>query len=322
MSDRKVERLINLTLALLASKRYLTKSEIFENVAGYEGSLATVERMFERDKDELRSLGIEIEVGTLDSYFEDELGYRISPQSYGIDIGPLTPTEISYLSLASGLWRDQIFGTSAIRALSKLSVDPKTAPLDPSDLGLSLITSNPSATHIETLMDAIESRTPVSFTYDSDTHRDRSVEPYQLTLLRGAWYLVAREIEIGELRTFKLERITGEVSLNPDIHTFELPEDLTALVARQMSFIQQESELTQVLIKVKKGAGAVFRAKGIVRECDHEWDFVEFTTRDLRETASEIIWQTESVIAQKPQELITQIHKILSQKIGGVKVHD
>ena len=63
MSDRKTERLINLTLALLATKRYLKKSEILSNVQGYEGSQEAKERMFERDKDDLRSLGLEIEVG-------------------------------------------------------------------------------------------------------------------------------------------------------------------------------------------------------------------------------------------------------------------
>ena len=61
MSSQKTERLINLTLALLATKRYLTKSEIFKSVTGYSGSPETMERMFERDKDELRNMGVEIE---------------------------------------------------------------------------------------------------------------------------------------------------------------------------------------------------------------------------------------------------------------------
>jgi proteasome accessory factor B len=66
MSSQKTERLINLTLALLATKRHLTKSEIFKAVAGYGGSPETMERMFERDKDELRNLGIQIEVKGID----------------------------------------------------------------------------------------------------------------------------------------------------------------------------------------------------------------------------------------------------------------
>jgi len=61
----------------LATKRYLTKSEIFTSVEGYEGSAETKERMFERDKDDLRSLGIEIEVGSFDPLFNDEAGIKI-----------------------------------------------------------------------------------------------------------------------------------------------------------------------------------------------------------------------------------------------------
>ena len=79
--SRKIERLINLTIALLATKRYLTKSEIFRTVEGYEGSAETKERMFERDKDDLRTLGIVIEVGSFDPLFGDEAGIQIELQS-------------------------------------------------------------------------------------------------------------------------------------------------------------------------------------------------------------------------------------------------
>ena len=87
MSDEKTERLINLTMALLATKRYLSKTEIFEQVAGYSGSTETKERMFERDKVDLRALGIEIEVGSHDPLFDDEPGYRISQRNYQLNLG-------------------------------------------------------------------------------------------------------------------------------------------------------------------------------------------------------------------------------------------
>lgn len=77
MSSAKTERLVNLTMALLASRRYMQKSEIFRKVAGYTGSQETKERMFERDKDDLRAMGIQIDVASQDPLFEDEPGYRI-----------------------------------------------------------------------------------------------------------------------------------------------------------------------------------------------------------------------------------------------------
>ena len=104
--SRKTERLVNLTIALLATKRYITKSEIFRTVDGYEGSAESKERMFERDKDDLRNLGIDIEVGSFDPLFEDEAGYRIKPDSYQFQLGEISGQEISLLSLAAEAWVD------------------------------------------------------------------------------------------------------------------------------------------------------------------------------------------------------------------------
>jgi proteasome accessory factor B len=101
--SRKSERLVNLTIALLATKRYLTKAEIFKNVAGYSGDAEAKDRMFERDKDDLRLLGIKIELGTFDPLFEDEAGYRIKPESYALQLKSLDPLSIALLSQAGRL---------------------------------------------------------------------------------------------------------------------------------------------------------------------------------------------------------------------------
>ena len=99
--SRKSERLVNLVIALLATKRNVTKSEIFRTIEGYEGSHESMERMFERDKDELRSLGIEIEVSGLDPLFDDEVGYRIRPENFTFDSEGFSPIQIAYMSLAA-----------------------------------------------------------------------------------------------------------------------------------------------------------------------------------------------------------------------------
>ena len=90
--SRKSERLVSLTIALLATKRFLTKNEIFNSIEGCEGEADAKERMFERDKEDLRNLGITIEVGSFDPLFEDEAGYRIRADEYQLEISDLTPT--------------------------------------------------------------------------------------------------------------------------------------------------------------------------------------------------------------------------------------
>ena len=130
--SRKSERLVNLTIALLATKRYLTKSEIFRTVEGYEGSPEAMERMFERDKDDLRSLGIAIELGSFDPLFEDEAGYRISPASYRLDLGELDGTDIALLSLAASAWSGAALekeSTSALVKLASMGIDSDSEAL-------------------------------------------------------------------------------------------------------------------------------------------------------------------------------------------------
>ena len=111
--SRKSERLVNLTIALLATKRWLTKSEIFSAIDGYEGEVDAMERMFERDKDDLRNLGITIEVGSFDPLFDDEVGYRIRPESYRSDISALSSREIALLSLARQAWQGAVLDSTA-----------------------------------------------------------------------------------------------------------------------------------------------------------------------------------------------------------------
>ena len=119
--SRKSERLVNLTIALLASKRYLTKSEIFRTVEGYEGAPEAMERMFERDKDDLRSLGIVIELGTFDPLFGDEAGYRITPSTYRLDLGELDGADIALLSIAASAWTGAALERESTSALIKLA---------------------------------------------------------------------------------------------------------------------------------------------------------------------------------------------------------
>jgi len=118
--SRKSERLVNLTIALLATKRYLTKAEIFRTVAGYTGDSEAKDRMFERDKEDLRSLGITIELGTFDPLFEDEAGYRIKAESYQLQLKDLDPLSIALLSQAGKLWREAALGSAAQSGLRKL----------------------------------------------------------------------------------------------------------------------------------------------------------------------------------------------------------
>ena len=106
MAPRKTERILNLTICLLVSGRYLPKSRIREAVEGYHHlSDAAFERTFERDKDELRSLGVPIEVGSFDPLFDDEPGYRILSSEFALPAIDLDAEEAAVVGVAARVWQ-------------------------------------------------------------------------------------------------------------------------------------------------------------------------------------------------------------------------
>src|SRR4029434_3899560 len=107
MPPRKTETTLNLTICLLVSGRYLPKSRIREAVEGYHNlSDAAFERTFERDKDELRSLGVPIEVGSFDPLFDDEPGYRILSSEFALPAIDLDAEEAAVVWVSARVWRD------------------------------------------------------------------------------------------------------------------------------------------------------------------------------------------------------------------------
>ena len=210
--SRKIERLINLTIALLATKRYFTKSEIFRSVEGYEGSAETKERMFERDKDDLRSLGIEIEVGSFDPLFNDEAGYRIKQEKYQLDLGAITSTEVSLLSLAAQAWQGASFDEAAQKALLKLN--SMGVPSDSLSLPTAAHKINDGGGDLPLITKAIAEQQLITFTYvDSQLDRhQRKVVPVGLSSRSGFWYLSGVDQDVQEIRTFRIDRIEGEAT--------------------------------------------------------------------------------------------------------------
>ena len=122
MSATKSERLLNLVILLLVSRNYVSKQRIRESVEDYANSSndEAFEKMFERDKEELRALGIPIDIGAIDSFFEDELGYRIARDSFELPELDLGPDEVAVLGLAARVWQHAGLAASTSTALLKL----------------------------------------------------------------------------------------------------------------------------------------------------------------------------------------------------------
>ena len=302
MSDRKTERLINLTLALLSTKRYLKKSQILENVFGYEGSQEAKERMFERDKDDLRSLGIEIEVGDLDNFFEDEPGYRIPQKSYELVVPDLTPREMAIISIAANLWNDTAFAPDAqggIRKLQSLGV-PTTLDLD---IKLKYRFENP-ANLLEIVTKAISSRSTISFSYDSQSLKERRVNPYKILFWNGFWYLIGFDLDRNEIRLFKLSRFVSTVTIAKKRSSYEIPEDFEA----KTYLSQSEFDFKRISkIAITKDAALILRNRGKYLEEKDGYDIYEIAYNNESIFLREIIWHGDSVKILEPKSLANSL---------------
>lgn len=212
--DAKMERLLNLVIALLGTRKFLTKSQITTLVPGYEGTSEARDRMFERDKDDLRKIGINIEVKQLDPLFDDEVGYRIKRDDYQIQIPQLTAEEgvlaATALTLMATLQSERDFRSTRMRIGSLIPPSPT-----PMDKVLSITEGQILRTPaFAELLSAIRERSSVFFDYvrDSDSVRSRRhVEPLRLMLRNQDWLLEAWDLERRATRFFIVENIVGDV---------------------------------------------------------------------------------------------------------------
>ena len=306
--SRKIERLVNLTIALLATKRYLTKSEIFRTVEGYEGTDETKERMFERDKDDLRSLGIEIEVGSFDPVFMDEAGYRINHSTYQMDLGALSPKELSLLSLAAQSWQGAALDQPAHRVLIKLrSIG---IPADALELpGISSRLANSSA-DIAVISSAISDKSTIVFDYTSSDlqHLKRTVIPFALATHTGFWYVACIDQQINEVRIFRFDRIVGNIVKGENNSDFQAPTSFDF-----HSALTQSQSHTLASFDVRKGKGHLLRNLAVSTKDLGEWDQLEIPIVSLENLRSLALWHGEDVIVRSPKELVEMTIKSLSE---------
>ena len=309
----KSERLINLTMALLASRRFLTKAEIFRSVEGYAGSPETMERMFERDKNDLRDLGLEIEVGSEDPLFEDEAGYRINPKRYSLDIGELDQTELALLSLAANQWQNSLLSKSGQRAIRKFeSIEGVQEPVS---LALPFVKSEIPAEHFALLWDAVESRKEVTFTYHSLQSTERRIAPYGLGLHQGFWYLIGLDLDKSEIRNFKIVRIDSDLSVGKKAGIFDRPTDFSLSVYFDRRDGENEGE--DAVLNIRVGKAQEIRAIASVQPLNDDWDRAEITYSSRGELFEMTAKSLTSAIITEPADLREEFIQWLKEKRHG-----
>jgi predicted DNA-binding transcriptional regulator YafY len=205
-----LERLVNLVALLLESPRPLTFEQIRDAMpeAYAQGEVATAKRMFERDKDILRDVGVPIEVAGTDAW-DVEQGYTIPKDRYYLPELDLTPEEISALFVAARAGGDDATAEQAVRKLlSSAEGGLLAAPSDTAFAGDAALDARLLAA-----AEAVGDRAAIRFDYRTsrgDTS-ERHVDPYGLVVRGGHWYVVGLDRRRGEIRSFRVSRMTGDV---------------------------------------------------------------------------------------------------------------
>jgi proteasome accessory factor B len=282
MSKRKTERLLGLVVCLLSTSRYLSADQIRQAVPGYPEQDELFKRMFERDKEDLRDLGVPLETG-LNHPFDDDPGYRIRQQAYELPELRLEADEAAVLGLAARVWQRAELAGAAAGALMKL----RAAGMDAADEQSARQAIEPRLGTPEPafgpLWEAVRDRRPVTFSYRAAGRSEpqrRELEPWGVVNRHGRWYVAGRDRGRDANRVFRLGRIAGPVKFCgppgsvtvPDgVEVRELVRDWDSAPAREHPAV----------LRVRSGAGVGLRQHAVSVRADDTgtpgWDLV--TTR-------------------------------------------
>jgi proteasome accessory factor B len=276
MSRRKTERLLSLVVCLLGTRRYLTAAQIREAVPGYPAPGEAFKRMFERDKDELRELGIPLETGQMG----EDTGYRISRQDYELPEITLEPDEAAVLGLAARVWRRAELAEAAAGGLLKL----RAAGVESEDVPAIEPRVRTDDAAFPAMWQAVRDRRPVRFAYQAvgrAAPQERHLEPWGVVSRLGRWYVGGHDRDRGEPRVFRLSRISGPVTFDGPPRSVVVPPgtDVRDLVR---SWGGQHPDRRTAVLRVRQGAGYGLRRWAVAVVPDAAgWDRLEFLFSDV-----------------------------------------
>lgn len=317
------ERLLNLVIALVNTTSRMTKEQIRQSVAGYEHAPSTeaFERMFERDKETLRELGVPVLTVTSAAH-ADEQGYRVDADAYALPPMDLTAAQLGVLTLAVELWQDQALRVEATRGLTKLRA-VGLSPAEP-DAVLGLAPRvHPAGPSLGPLLDAAAERRAVAFTYraaSTGETRDRVVEPWRLVAVRGGWYLVGHDRGREAPRVFRLSRIVGQVRPVGEPGAFAVPADVDPRAMVDSALV---AEARTAWLAVVPGRARALRARAQdvpgAPEGPAGWDVVGVPYTRASDLADEIAAATDAVVVLEPASLRESVLRRLRDAVTAAE---
>ncbi|RLK59107.1 helix-turn-helix transcriptional regulator [Actinokineospora cianjurensis] len=322
MSVARAERLVNLVLCLLSTRQYLSAEKIRGIVPGYSDAPSDEAffRTFERDKTELRELGIPLEVGR-NRVVDTVDGYRIARRDYELGEIDLEPDEAAAVALAVRLWDSPELTGAAHGALLKL----RAAGVDVDQAAPTVVESKVRTTEpaFGPLLAAVQAGQAVAFDYRRPSPvelRERVLEPWGVVSWRGRWYVVGHDRDRKAPRCFRLSRIVGEVRKLGKPGTVRRPDDVN-LMAFVANTSGEPARSSTASLWVADGRAAGLRRSARVvgqREVDGiAGDVIEIDLNYPDTAAGWIAGYGADVLVLDPEVLAKSVRERLLAAAGG-----
>ena len=312
MARARTERMLNLLFVLLNSRTPLTREQIRERVPGYGDSNEAFERMFERDKAALRDLAIPVETKPVDMFHDDVLGYRIDRSDWLMPEISITAEERTYLALAASAWQNAQLSTAARQAVS--SVDAREQGTELS-VPVSLAKGR---RHITEILAAIANGKTVTFDYVGLNQSEvvkRTIDPWRALLHSGHWYLIGFDQDKGEVRTFRTDRIVGDlVETRHDILE-SMPKDFD-LSAITDTWEHSDKGATIATVLVRPGRAASLRVLATTCDIGDEWDELTIPYHHESQLIGLIASSCDVTRVKSPQSLQDSVTRIVTTTLS------
>jgi len=313
------ERLVNLVVALMATEQGLTKDTILSSVAGYREQLEAgaskdaLEKMFERDKESLRGLGVPIETigNRADPDDLREARYRVPTAEYALpeDI-TFSPAEVALLNIAGGVWGSESLSADARSGLRKIRA--LGIAVDEPIIGYAPRIRVRDAS-FAALQRAIEQCRVVTFTYlrpGEARPRERRVQPLALVEYEARWHVYGYDLNVDADRTFLLSRIVGEVTLTRKGFPAELREGAGE---RALEGLRAVAERQRALLEVHPGTEAALR---LDRRAEQAPQGIRVPYVDLHVFADELASYGPEVRVVEPADLRAEVIRRLEATLA------
>ena len=315
MALKKNERILNLLFALMSTKQFLTKEQLRQIIEVYRPlSDEAFERQFERDKEQLRALGVPIETGSHDPWGPAD-GYRVSRTEIELPDIDLSGPEAAIVALAGQVWQDSSMGDAVTTSLTKL----KTIGIDVEAEPLRVLTPlvKVADDSFEDILNAIQSCRAISFSY-SDARGGTSVrklQAWQLFNWQDRWYVGGLDLDRDEPRVFRLSRFASKPKEFGPPNAYEPPSDVEwKNIATQMFKTGGTHKAT---LAVSKGRGQLLRQRADAVELGSDADQITIRFANLDDFAAEVCSFGPDIVALEPIELRDRMIEKLTEIAGA-----